>query len=48
MQAEALKRRLEEAHKEQEALVDVFAEERNRRDKVEDNLKKKLRVGRSN
>ena len=43
-QLEAAKKRLEEANKEQEALVDIFAEERSRRDKEEDNLRKNLRV----
>ncbi|GJN11853.1 hypothetical protein PR202_ga30084 [Eleusine coracana subsp. coracana] len=40
---EDLQRQLESANKEQEALIDVFSEERNRRDQEEDNLRKKLK-----
>ncbi|XP_058093063.1 protein MICRORCHIDIA 7-like [Magnolia sinica] len=36
-------RKLEEANREQEALIDIFSEERNRRDKEEENLRKKLK-----
>lgn len=43
-QLEAAKMKLEEAVKEQEALVDIFAEERSRRDKEEANLRRKLKV----
>ncbi|XP_020253957.1 protein MICRORCHIDIA 4-like, partial [Asparagus officinalis] len=42
-QFEAAKKKLDEATKEQEALVDVFAEERIRRDKEEETLRNKLR-----
>ncbi|XP_077227402.1 protein MICRORCHIDIA 7-like [Tasmannia lanceolata] len=38
-----LERKLEDANKEQEALIDIFSEERNRRDKEEENLRKKLK-----
>jgi hypothetical protein len=41
---EDLQRQLESANKEQEALIDIFSEERNRRDQEEDNLRKKLKV----
>ncbi|XP_062225341.1 protein MICRORCHIDIA 7-like [Phragmites australis] len=40
---EDLQRQLESANKEQEALIDIFSEERNRRDQEEDNLRKKLK-----
>ncbi|XP_062183647.1 protein MICRORCHIDIA 7-like [Phragmites australis] len=40
---EDLQRQLESANKEQEALMDIFSEERNRRDQEEDNLRKKLK-----
>uniref|UniRef100_A0A0A9FAB9 Uncharacterized protein n=1 Tax=Arundo donax TaxID=35708 RepID=A0A0A9FAB9_ARUDO len=40
---EDLERQLESANKEQEALIDIFSEERNRRDQEEDNLRKKLK-----
>eukprot|EP00262_Sarcandra_glabra_P003087 TRINITY_DN13544_c0_g2_i1.p1 TRINITY_DN13544_c0_g2~~TRINITY_DN13544_c0_g2_i1.p1 ORF type:complete len:389 (-),score=74.98 TRINITY_DN13544_c0_g2_i1:279-1406(-) len=36
-------RKLEEMSKEQDALINVFAEERDRRDKEEENLRKKLK-----
>lgn len=39
-----MERQLESTQKEQEALIDVFSEERNRRDEEEDNLRKKLKV----
>ncbi|XP_010250612.1 PREDICTED: protein MICRORCHIDIA 7 isoform X2 [Nelumbo nucifera] len=35
--------RIEEMNKEQEALIDIFSEERNRRDSEEENLRKKLK-----
>jgi hypothetical protein len=41
---EDLQRQLGSANKEQEALIDIFSEERNRRDQEEDNLRKKLKV----
>jgi hypothetical protein len=41
---EDLQRQLESATKEQEALIDIFSEERSRRDQEEDSLKKKLKV----
>lgn len=37
-------RRIEEMNKEQESLIDIFSEERERRDIEEENLRKKLRV----
>ncbi|KAL6851523.1 hypothetical protein ACP4OV_020456 [Aristida adscensionis] len=40
---EDLERQLESATKEQEALIDIFSEERNRRDQEEDSLRKKLK-----
>ncbi|CAN6248078.1 unnamed protein product [Urochloa humidicola] len=40
---EDLQRQLESATKEQEALIDIFSEERNRRDIEEANLKQKLK-----
>ncbi|CAN6472484.1 unnamed protein product [Victoria cruziana] len=42
-QLEEYKRKLEAASKEQESLIDIFAEEQNRRDKEEETLKKKLK-----
>jgi hypothetical protein len=41
---EDLERQLETANKEQEALIDIFSEERSRRDEEEENLKEKLKV----
>jgi hypothetical protein len=41
---EDLQRQLESATKEQEALIDIFSEERNRRDQEEESLRKKLKV----
>ncbi|XP_077251675.1 protein MICRORCHIDIA 4-like [Tasmannia lanceolata] len=38
-----LERKIEEANKEQEALIDIFSEERNRRDEEEENLRKRLK-----
>ncbi|PIA50983.1 hypothetical protein AQUCO_01100064v1, partial [Aquilegia coerulea] len=35
--------KIEEMNKEQEALIDIFSEERNRRDSEEENLRKKLK-----
>ena len=43
-QVEDLQRQLESATKEQEALIDIFSEERNRRDQEEESLRKKLKV----
>ncbi|KAL6841990.1 hypothetical protein ACP4OV_028190 [Aristida adscensionis] len=40
---EDLEKKLETANKEQEALIEIFADERNRRDLEEENLRKKLR-----
>ncbi|KAF3786291.1 MICRORCHIDIA 7 protein [Nymphaea thermarum] len=40
---EEYKRKLEAASKEQESLIDIFAEERNRRDREEETLRKKLK-----
>ncbi|XP_039133369.1 protein MICRORCHIDIA 7-like [Dioscorea cayenensis subsp. rotundata] len=42
-QLEAAEKKLEELNKEQEALIDIFSEERVRRDKEEENLRKKLK-----
>jgi hypothetical protein len=39
-----VERKLDTAKKEQEATIELFAEERNYRDREEENLKKKLRV----
>jgi hypothetical protein len=41
---EDLERQLETANKEQEALIDIFSEERSRRDEEEESLKEKLKV----
>jgi hypothetical protein len=40
---EDLQRQLGFANKEQEALLDIFSEERNRRGQEEDSLRKKLK-----
>ncbi|OVA09609.1 hypothetical protein BVC80_9101g136 [Macleaya cordata] len=40
---EESKRKIEEMSKEQEALIDIFSEERSRRDNEEENLRKKLK-----
>ncbi|KAG0525295.1 hypothetical protein BDA96_06G043400 [Sorghum bicolor] len=40
---EDLQRQFESATKEQEALIDIFSEERNRRDQEEESLRKKLK-----
>ncbi|CAM0905016.1 unnamed protein product [Alopecurus aequalis] len=40
---EDLERQLETANKEQEALIDIFSEERSRRDEEEENLREKLK-----
>ncbi|XP_038973522.1 protein MICRORCHIDIA 7-like isoform X2 [Phoenix dactylifera] len=42
-QLEAAHQKLEAANKEQEALIEIFSEERGRRDKEEENLRKKLK-----
>ncbi|KAF8688232.1 hypothetical protein HU200_042357 [Digitaria exilis] len=42
-QVEDLQRKLECANKEQEALIDIFSEERARRDLEEDGLRNKLK-----
>ncbi|KAG9445827.1 hypothetical protein H6P81_011955 [Aristolochia fimbriata] len=42
-QVSELEQKLEEANKEQEALIDIFSEERIRRDKEEEALRKKLK-----
>ncbi|XP_008790787.2 protein MICRORCHIDIA 7-like [Phoenix dactylifera] len=43
-QLEAVQNKLEEANKEQDALTDIFQDERNRKDKVEDSLRKELKA----
>jgi predicted KAP-like P-loop ATPase len=42
LQVETLKNKLKEMDKEQASLIDVFAEDRDRRDKEEENLRIKL------
>ncbi|KAJ0972535.1 hypothetical protein J5N97_020494 [Dioscorea zingiberensis] len=42
-QLETAEKRLEELNKEQEALIEIFSEERTRRDREEENLRKKLK-----
>ncbi|XP_010943619.2 protein MICRORCHIDIA 7 [Elaeis guineensis] len=42
-QLEAAHQKLEEANQEQEALIEIFSEERGRRDKEEETLRKKLK-----
>lgn len=37
-------KRYEELSKEQESLIDIFSEERQRRDQVEEDLRKKMKV----
>jgi hypothetical protein len=44
LQVETLKNKLKEMDKEQASLIDVFAEDRDRRDKEEENLRIKLEV----
>lgn len=44
---EAAHQKLEEATKEQEALIEIFSDERGWRDKEEENLRKKLKVRRA-
>jgi phage shock protein A len=41
-QLEKAQQKIEELNKEQESLIDIFAEERDRRENEETNLKKKL------
>ncbi len=43
-QLEDAQRQLETSNKEQEALIDIFSEERGRRDLEEENLRGKLKV----
>lgn len=43
-QVEELKQKIEELNKDQERLIDIFSEERQRRDMEEENLRKKLKV----
>nr|XP_010943767.3 protein MICRORCHIDIA 7 [Elaeis guineensis] len=43
-QLEAVQNKLEEASKEQDALIDIFQDERNRQEKVKDNLRKELKA----
>lgn len=43
-QIEDTEKQLETANKEQETMIELFAEERKCRDQEEENLKKKLRV----
>ena len=45
-QLEKAQQKIEELNKEQESLIDIFAEERDRRENEEINLKKKLQVQR--
>nr|GMC76148.1 protein MICRORCHIDIA 7-like [Ipomoea batatas] len=42
-QVEELKQKIEELNKDQERLIDIFSEERQRRDMEEENLRKKLK-----
>ncbi|XP_019175503.1 PREDICTED: protein MICRORCHIDIA 7-like isoform X1 [Ipomoea nil] len=42
-QVEELKQKIEELNKDQERLIDIFSEERQRRDTEEENLRKKLK-----
>lgn len=44
IQLREAERKVEESSKEQEALIDIFSEERTRRDREEENLRKKLKV----
>jgi hypothetical protein len=44
LQLKEAQRKLEELNKEQESLIDIFSEERVRRDQEEENLRKKLKV----
>jgi len=44
LQLQEAQRKLEELNKEQESLIDIFSEERVRRDQEEENLRKKLKV----
>lgn len=43
-QLQTAQEKIEELNREQESLIDIFAEERDRRDNEEKNLKKKLQV----
>ncbi|KAF8408455.1 hypothetical protein HHK36_007608 [Tetracentron sinense] len=43
VQLQEAEQKLEDMNKEQEVLIDIFSEERNRRDNEEENLKKKLK-----
>lgn len=43
-QLQVAQEKIEELNREQESLIDIFAEERDRRENVEKNLKKKLQV----
>lgn len=44
IQLEVSKRKIQDMNKEQESLIDIFSEERARRDIEEENLRKKLKV----
>ena len=44
LQLQEAQQKLEEMNKEQESLIDIFSEERIRRDQEEENLRKKLKV----
>lgn len=43
-QLQEAQQKIEELNKEQESLIDIFSEERERRDKEEENLRKKMKV----
>lgn len=43
-QLKEAQQKIEELNKEQESLIDIFSEERDRRDKEEEKLRKKLKV----
>jgi len=44
LQLQEAQQKLEELNKEQESLIDIFSEERDRRDQEEESLRKKLKV----
>lgn len=43
-QLKVMQQTIEELNKEQESLIDIFAEERDRREREEENLRKKIKV----
>lgn len=43
-QLQVAQQTIEELNKEQESLIDIFAEERDRREREEENLRKKIKV----